>query len=311
MRLPAFLVTALPDVPASAEAGAFGGAVYFSSPAPTVAITGPELAHLRGALRLSVGDQVELGERGSSSRAVGTIASISEHEAEVSLTEYRKSTPAAKRSIRMLVGLLQPQLCDFLVEKYAELGIDELIFFQAVRTKTAAKDFEKRQPRLSRVADAARKQSGLGSYLQLNFAKNLRSGLTELHASLESNHAPTGRILLVTSHEVEAAIQSFQSAGKPMMSENLKQKRLLKNYFDPIYGLVRSADQSLLQSHAHLAEITCVLGPEGGFDSEEVSEALGWGYQPTSLGERVLRAETAALVTGAILRLWTDEGDRS
>ena len=40
----------------------------------------------------------------------------------------------------------------------------------------------------------------------------------------------------------------------------------------------------------------CVLsGPEGGLSSTELAAATAAGFQPTSLGPRVLRADTAPL----------------
>ena len=39
------------------------------------------------------------------------------------------------------------------------------------------------------------------------------------------------------------------------------------------------------------------IGPEGGFTEEEVKEAIGQGVHSVSLGNRILRSETASLVT--------------
>jgi len=52
----------------------------------------------------------------------------------------------------------------------------------------------------------------------------------------------------------------------------------------------------------------CVLiGPEGGFSDIEFEDADVAGFQPVSLGPRVLRTETAAIATLAVLQsLWGD-----
>ncbi len=62
-----------------------------------------------------------------------------------------------------------------------------------------------------------------------------------------------------------------------------------------------------------LAEINCqtnkgndlllVVGPEGGFTDEEVSQAVGAGWEVVSLGERILRIETAALALVSAITL--------
>ena len=45
-----------------------------------------------------------------------------------------------------------------------------------------------------------------------------------------------------------------------------------------------------------------LIGPEGGFSTSEVSDAVGAGYEPVTLGSRILRAETAAVAALSILQ---------
>jgi 16S rRNA (uracil1498-N3)-methyltransferase len=57
------------------------------------------------------------------------------------------------------------------------------------------------------------------------------------------------------------------------------------------------------------AGVRLLIGPEGGFAPEEVSQALEAGFRVVSLGPRRLRVETAALVSLAILQYaWGDLG---
>jgi 16S rRNA (uracil1498-N3)-methyltransferase len=48
-------------------------------------------------------------------------------------------------------------------------------------------------------------------------------------------------------------------------------------------------------------EISLLVGPEGGFSDEEVQLAQLAGWQPVSLGRRILRMETAAIVATALV----------
>lgn len=47
-------------------------------------------------------------------------------------------------------------------------------------------------------------------------------------------------------------------------------------------------------------ELNIFIGPEGGFSPHEVDTARHSGVEPVSLGPRILRAETAGLVTAAV-----------
>ncbi len=50
-------------------------------------------------------------------------------------------------------------------------------------------------------------------------------------------------------------------------------------------------------------EINIFIGPEGGFTTEEINQAEGLGFTLVSLGQRILRAETAPLAALAAIYL--------
>jgi 16S rRNA (uracil1498-N3)-methyltransferase len=55
------------------------------------------------------------------------------------------------------------------------------------------------------------------------------------------------------------------------------------------------------------AAVTVLVGPEGGFDEPEVAAARTAGFTTVTLGRRVLRAETAAIVATALCQhRWGD-----
>ena len=47
--------------------------------------------------------------------------------------------------------------------------------------------------------------------------------------------------------------------------------------------------------------VAVFIGPEGGFESSEIEKAMEIGAWPITLGKRILRTETAGLVTLAML----------
>ena len=51
-----------------------------------------------------------------------------------------------------------------------------------------------------------------------------------------------------------------------------------------------------------LENVAILVGPEGGFEEEEISMAVQCGFKRVRLGPRVLRAETAPLVALSILQ---------
>jgi 16S rRNA (uracil1498-N3)-methyltransferase len=62
-----------------------------------------------------------------------------------------------------------------------------------------------------------------------------------------------------------------------------------------------AALRELLQGVGPGSSLALLIGPEGGFTPEEVALACGKGAAPISLGPRVLRTETAAVVAAALI----------
>lgn len=53
-----------------------------------------------------------------------------------------------------------------------------------------------------------------------------------------------------------------------------------------------------MESKYHLGnDLSVLIGPEGGFDKEEINKLIKHNWQVKSLGERKLRAETAAIIS--------------
>ncbi len=57
-----------------------------------------------------------------------------------------------------------------------------------------------------------------------------------------------------------------------------------------------------LQSHPGLQSVTILIGPEGDFSPEETTAALAAGFIPVTLGDLVLRVETATMLCLSAIR---------
>ncbi len=62
-----------------------------------------------------------------------------------------------------------------------------------------------------------------------------------------------------------------------------------------------SLEQVLAGASIDGTSIAVMIGPEGGFSDEEAAAARDAGVQPVTLGKRILRMETAAVVTAAVV----------
>lgn len=74
-------------------------------------------------------------------------------------------------------------------------------------------------------------------------------------------------------------------------------------------GLIAHPGQTSLKCQLPLTpcNFTLLTGPEGGFHEDEVAAAIAKGFKAATLGERILRAETApTALLSAIWALWAD-----
>ena len=61
--------------------------------------------------------------------------------------------------------------------------------------------------------------------------------------------------------------------------------------------------KTVLEALAPGQQVAVFIGPEGGFDEEEIQLALKMGVKPVSLGKRILRTETAGPAILALLMM--------
>ncbi len=83
-------------------------------------------------------------------------------------------------------------------------------------------------------------------------------------------------------HDWDALLATFASYDRVYIPWELSDPAPLREVFERELAAARS--------------VLVVIGPEGGFAAEEVERARAAGATPISLGRRILRTETAALV---------------
>ena len=111
------------------------------------------------------------------------------------------------------------------------------------------------------------------------------------------------------AHWQQVAISACEQCGRstvPVIHPPL----LLADWFAQVEAdlkLVLHPVAEPLVSHAKPASLAFLIGPEGGLNDNEVSQAVAAHFQAARLGPRVLRTETAAAVALSVAQqLWGD-----
>jgi 16S rRNA (uracil1498-N3)-methyltransferase len=60
--------------------------------------------------------------------------------------------------------------------------------------------------------------------------------------------------------------------------------------------------RQVLEAKGRVRQACVFIGPEGGLSAKEAEEAASAGFQSISLGRRILRTETAAIVVIGLIQ---------
>jgi len=109
-----------------------------------------------------------------------------------------------------------------------------------------------------------------------------------------------------------AAVEQSQRRNLPRLDGPVTIRTALQRFVAPTLRLFcwEQADDTLhvpRLARDSVGGAVAMIGPEGGFTREEADTARQLGWRVTSLGPRVLRAETAAIAVAATMQaLWGD-----
>jgi 16S rRNA (uracil1498-N3)-methyltransferase len=159
-------------------------------------------------------------------------------------------------------GMLKGEKMDLVIQKATELGVREII---PIITERCLVKETRKVKRWQKIAEEAAEQCG-------------RTVIPTVHEPVEF-----GSLFTVHSSQQMKGLIFWEEGGISL------KEAVLKISPSPIHPFT--------DSPIHL-----FVGPEGGFTAEEVKLSEEHGLIRTTLGKRVLRAETAAIVSVALVQ---------
>lgn len=225
---------------------------------------GREIAHhIIHSLRLKKGEKLVLVDP-SEREFICSVEDVGRREVQVHVLEESENNPESPVHVAVGISLVTASKLDTIIRHITELGVTEIIPFQAERSQLKCHHVQKRKRRLNEIAKSASQQSGRIKIPSVSDA-------VLLDELLERNDYT----LKLVSWEKEAS-----------------------KYIRDIYKEQQKADNVIV-----------LIGPEGGFTEEEIQKSVEKGFKPFSLGPRILRCETAAIVSVALVQhYWGDLG---
>jgi 16S rRNA (uracil1498-N3)-methyltransferase len=239
----------------------------------SIRVRGAQAHHLRNVLRARPGDSFEFID-GQGRWARATLEAHSPRGEVSCLIREQSMTPSrAEDSMVLLQALVRFERFEWILEKATELGVSRIVPIVTAHTEKKWRD----------VASAR----------QVRWQKILIESIKQCRRL----HLP----VLVRPLRFADAIENARGGRKLLLSEKPETpslKSVLKEFREIRAHFSREASS---------AGVTLAIGPEGGWTDEEIDSAQQSGFHAVSLGENILRTETAAVAGLAILQFETGD----
>jgi 16S rRNA (uracil1498-N3)-methyltransferase len=194
--------------------------------------------------------------------------------------QLTRGEPCTK--ISLYQSVLKANRLEFVLQKATELGVAEFIPVITARTIVAQVDVaRKKRGRWERIIQEAAEQSGRG---RLPF---LREPMCFASACACAQQSGGLSLLLWEEAQFEADLSLRHMSIKHMSIKQMPVRHM------PI--------RHMPVEHNGIRLVNLFIGPEGGFTREEVDQARRHDIPAVTLGSRILRSETAAIVAVAIV----------
>jgi 16S rRNA (uracil1498-N3)-methyltransferase len=230
--------------------------------------------HAVRVLRLGAGALLEVFD-GAGRRAAAIVLSADRGRCTVEVNAAILSSVATSRlQITLLQGIAAADRMDWIIEKSIELGVAHMVPMMTQRSavKLDPERAKKRHLHWQRIAVAACMQCG-------------QDQLPTIDAPLPARSAFAG---------------AASDLGQRLILDPLAQDSLVQT----VRSLLTNGQAN---DQAGNGRWLLAIGPESGFDPDEIEAAKRAGFKPVRIGPRILRTETAG--PAAIAALQTLCGD--
>ncbi len=218
-------------------------------------ISGDDAHHISKVMRMHAGDEVIVVHNGEAS--ICEIVQLTDEGVQVHKTPRTIQSTELPINVTIACGLPKGDKLDLIVQKSTELGMYQLIPFEAERSivKWDQKKGKKKQERWQKIAKEAAEQS-------------------------HRTHIPT----IEEPISFKKLLQEVENYDVVFLADEEDAKQEVRTRF---------AEQ--LKKVYDYKSMLVIFGPEGGIDRSEAQALKQVGCQCISLGPRILRAETAPL----------------
>lgn len=217
-----------------------------------------------------------------------TLTDITKKQALVTINDFNPINRALPFTVNIALVMSRGERMDYAIQKATELGVSsiQLLTSQHGEVRLKADQADKKLAHWQQVAVSACEQCGLNIVPNVLAPKAFSDWIDE-PAGVSTSANVTKLILAVPADD----------SGVATLCHDIERSDIERNEIEPITPYTNPLSQ--ITKHfrqCSLAQFWLLIGAEGGFSEQEVTQAIERGFMPWQIGERVLRTETAPVV---------------
>ncbi len=211
-----------------------------------------------------------------------TLTDITKKQALVTINDFNPINRALPFTVNIALVMSRGERMDYAIQKATELGVSsiQLLTSQHGEVRLKVDQTDKKLAHWQQVAVSACEQCGLNIVPTLLAPKSFSDWIGEL-AGMPTSTNVTKLILAVPPDDIERS---------DVEHNDIEPITPYTPYPNPLPQITNQFRQ------CSLAQFWLLIGAEGGFSEQEITQAIERGFMPWQIGERVLRTETAPVV---------------
>lgn len=225
-----------------------------------------------------------------------TLTDITKKQALVTINDFNPINRALPFTVNIALVMSRGERMDYAIQKATELGVSsiQLLTSQHGEVRLKADQADKKLAHWQQIAVSACEQCGLNIVPNLLAPKAFSDWIDEL-AGVPTSTNVTKLILAVPPDDSGVVTSCNQIEGSDIEHSDIEHNDIepiapYTPYPNPLPHITNQFRQ------CSLAQFWLLIGAEGGFSAQEITQAIERDFMPWQIGERVLRTETAPVV---------------
>lgn len=222
-----------------------------------IIIIGEDVNHIKNVLRKNIGDTLEICDKDNSKNYLTNILELDKDQIICDIMQELNTNTESNVFINVFQGLPKSDKMELIIQKSIELGASKItpVAMKRCVVKLSGKDEEKKITRWQKISEVASKQCGRNIIPKIENVCTIKD--------ICDNISKYDVVLVAYENEKDNILKIELEKLKNSQNKNIK--------------------------------VAIVIGPEGGIEPEEIEKLSTNGAKIVTLGNRILRTETASL----------------